>query len=187
MRLIRFDEVVEGFGGSVGYLRDVPVGDLGGPAGDGTSELVDLGWAGFVLEVVCELEGVLESEGGAVDLVDASHGFLRVPGCAHFAVGVTSVEESAQACLTAVADPLMRGGEEPAYPIEWVSFPASVSEGFVLDSSSYFVETLVGEADDVERVCYLEGVGQHPVIRLPVRTGHVQYRPADTPKPIRRL
>ena len=34
-----------------------------------------------------ELEGVLESEGGAVDLVDASHGFFRVPGCADFAVG----------------------------------------------------------------------------------------------------
>ena len=101
-------------------------------------------WAGFVLEVVCELEGVLESEGGAVDLVDASHGFLRVPGCAHFAVGVTSVEESAQAGLAAVADLVVGGGEEPPYPIEWVWFPASVSEGFVLDSSAYFVESLVG-------------------------------------------
>ena len=125
-----------------------------------------------MLEVVCELEGVSESEGGAVDLVDASHGFLRVPGCAHLPVGVTSIEESAQAGLAAVADLLMSGGEEPPYPIEWVSFPASVSEGFVLDSSAYFVETLVGEAADVERVCYLEGVGQHPVIRLPTRTGH---------------
>ena len=84
---------------SVGYLRDVPVGDLGGPAGDGTSQLVDLGWAGFVSEVVCELEGVSESEGGAVDPVDASHGFGCVPGCAHFAVGVTSVEETTQADL----------------------------------------------------------------------------------------
>ena len=129
---------------SVGYLRDVPVGDLGGPAGDGATQLVDLGWAGFVLEVVCELEGVSESEGGTLDPVDASYRFLRVPGGAHFAVGVTSVEETTQPCLTAVADPLMRSGEEPPYPIEWVSFPASVSEGFVLDSSSYFVETLVG-------------------------------------------
>ena len=31
-------------------------------------------------------------------------------------------------------------------------------EGFVLDSSSYFVESLVGEAYDVEGVCYLESV-----------------------------
>ena len=148
---------------SVGYLRDVPVGDLGGPAGDGTSQLVDLGWAGFVLEVVCELEGVLESEGGAVDLVDAPDGFLRVPGCAHFAVGVTSVEESTQPGLTAVADLVVGGGEEPPYPIQRVTFPASVSEGFVGDSSAYFVETLVGEAADTERVCYLHSVRQHPV------------------------
>ena len=40
-----FDEVVERFGGSVGHAGDVPVGDLGGPSGDGSSELVDLWWA----------------------------------------------------------------------------------------------------------------------------------------------
>ena len=121
---------------SVGYLRDVPVGDLGGPAGDGTSELVDLGWAGFVLEVVCELEGVSESEGGTFDPVDASYRFLGVPGCAYLPVGVTGVEETTQPGLTPVADPLMRGGEEPPYPIQRVILAASVSEGFVLDSSS---------------------------------------------------
>ena len=108
-------------------LGDVPVGDLGGPAGDGATELVDLGWAGFVLEVVCELEGVLESEGGAVDLVDASHGFGCVPGGADLAVGVTSVEEATQPGLTAVADFLGSGGEEAAYPIQRVIFAASVS------------------------------------------------------------
>ena len=42
----------------------------GGPAGDGTSELVDLGWAGFVLEVVCELEGVSESKDRTLDAFD---------------------------------------------------------------------------------------------------------------------
>ena len=122
-----------------------------------------------MLEVVCELEGVSESEGGTVDPVDASDGFGCVPGGADFAVGGTSVEESAQAGLAAVADPLVGGGEEAPYPIEWVSFPASVSEGFVLDSSAYFVETLVGEAADVERVCYLEGVRAAP-----------GYTPSDT-------
>ena len=81
-----------------------------GSSGDGTTQLVDLGWAGFVLEVVCELEGVLESEGGTVDPVDASDRFGCVPGCAHFAVGVTSIEETTQADLAPVADPLMRGG-----------------------------------------------------------------------------
>ena len=59
---------------------DVPVRDLGGPAADGSTQLVDLGWAGLVLEIARELQGVLESEGRCVDVVDAPHGFLRVPG-----------------------------------------------------------------------------------------------------------
>ena len=74
----------------------MPVGDLGGPVGDGTTQLVDLEWAGFVLEVVCELQGVSESEDRTLDLVDASHGFLCVPGGVHLAVGVTSIEETTQ-------------------------------------------------------------------------------------------
>ena len=121
---------------SVGYLRDVPVGDLGGPAADGATELVDLGWAGFVLEVVGELEGVSESEGGTVDPVDASYRFGCVPGCADFAVGIASVEETTQPGLTAVADPLMSGGEEAAYPIQRVILAASMPEGFVLGAAS---------------------------------------------------
>ena len=88
------------------------------------------------MEVVCELEGVSESEGGTLDPVDASYRFLRVPGCAHFAVGVTGIEETTQADLAPVADPLMRGGEEAAYPIQRVILAASMPEGFVLDSSS---------------------------------------------------
>ena len=50
-----FAEVVESFGGSVGYLRDLPVGDLSRPAADGAAQFVDLSWAGLVLEVVGEL------------------------------------------------------------------------------------------------------------------------------------
>ena len=81
-----------------------------------------------------------------------------MPGCADFAVGVTSVEEATQPGLTAVADPLMRGGEEPPYPIQRVILAASMPEGFVLGAASYLVETLVGEAYDVERVRYLHSV-----------------------------
>ena len=84
-------------------------------------------------------------------------------------MGVTSVEETTQPCLAAVADPLMGGGEEPPYPIQRVILASSMPEGFVLDSSSYFVETLVGQADDVEGVRYLQSVRQHPVVRLPIR------------------
>ena len=64
---------------------------------------------------------------GAVDPVDASYRFGCVPGCAYLPVGVTSIEEATQPGLTAVADPLMRGGEEAAYPIQRVVLAASVS------------------------------------------------------------
>ena len=89
-----------------------------------------------MLEVVCELEGVSESEGGTFDPVDAPYRLLGVPGGAYLAVGVTSIQKTTQPGLTAVADPLMSGGEEPAYPIQRVILAASMSEGFVLDSSS---------------------------------------------------
>ena len=80
-----------------------------------------------MLEVVCELEGVSESKDRSVDPVDAPYRFLRVPGCAYLAVGVTGIEETTQADLAPVADPLMRGGEEAAYPIQRVILAASVS------------------------------------------------------------
>ena len=37
MRLIRLMRLLRASVASVGYLRDVPVGDLGGPAGDGAT------------------------------------------------------------------------------------------------------------------------------------------------------
>ena len=54
--------------------------------------------------VVGELEGVSERDGGPVDLVDASYGFLGVPGGADFSVGVTGVEEATEAGSAPVAD-----------------------------------------------------------------------------------
>ena len=67
-----FDEVVECFGGLVRDSGLVPVGDLGQPAGEGTSELVHLRRAGLVLEVGGETGGVFDGDGGIVDPVDAS-------------------------------------------------------------------------------------------------------------------
>ena len=78
-----------------------------------------------MLEVVCELEGVSESKDRSVDPVDAPYRFGCVPGGAYLAVGVTGIEESAQAGLTAVADLVVGGGEEAAYPIQRVILAAS--------------------------------------------------------------
>ena len=116
----------------------------GCPAGDGPAQLVDLGWAGFVLEVVGELQGVAERDGDAVDVVDAPYCLFGVPGGADFSVGVTGVEETTQPCAASVADTFGSSLEETPRSIQWVAFAASVSEGFVLDPCADFVEALVG-------------------------------------------
>ena len=107
------------------------------------------------LGVVSQLEGVGERGGDAVYLVDASDGFFGVPGGAHFSVGVTGVQEATEPCLATVADAFGCGGEEPPYPIQRIAFSASVPEGFVLDPAPDFVEPLVSQPDDMERVCDL--------------------------------
>ena len=82
---------------------------------------------------------------------------------------ITSIEQSQEACLAAVADTFVGGGEEAAYPIEGVTLASSVAQSLVGDSASYLVETLVREADDVERVSYLPGVGQYLLVGHPIR------------------
>ena len=47
-------------------------------------------------KLVCEPEGVLESEDRTLDPVDVSDGFLRVPRGAHLPVGITSTKKTAQ-------------------------------------------------------------------------------------------
>jgi len=110
---------------------------------DGSHHASSAGSEAGTLEVVGELEGVSESDGGAVDLVDASHGFGGVPGCADFSVGVTGVEEATEAgwprSLIRSAADVSRRRIRYSGP----SFAAPVPEGFVLDPSAYFVESLI--------------------------------------------
>ncbi len=68
----------------------MPGGDLGVPADDGAAELVDLGRAVVVLEIVAEAQHVLVGEAG-VDVVDASDGLFGVPCGADLSVRVTGV------------------------------------------------------------------------------------------------
>ena len=70
---------------------------------------------------------VLDGEDRTLDPVDASYGFLRVPGQAYLSVEVTGVEKTTQSGVAAVADLLVGGREQPPYPIQRVSFPAPVS------------------------------------------------------------
>ena len=64
---------------------------------------------------------------GVSNPVDAPYHFLCVPGGAYLPVGVTGIEEATQSGLTAVADLVVGGGQEAAYPIQRVIFAASVS------------------------------------------------------------
>ena len=58
-----------------------------------------------------------------------------------------------------------------------------MAEGVVLDSAAHLVDVVVGEADDVERVGDLAGVGQRHVEGAPVRPGEPQHTPVDTLAP----
>ena len=73
---------------------------------------------------------------------------------------IAGFEEATEPGSTAVADAFAGGGEPPAYPIQRVSFAASVSEGVVLDPLSDFVESLVCQADHMERISDLSSLGQ---------------------------
>ncbi|MDE0169817.1 MAG: hypothetical protein OXS29_09910 [bacterium] len=55
------------------------------------------------MEVVGEPEGVSERDRWAVDPVDVSDGFLRVPGTVDLAVGVAGVEEATETGSASVA------------------------------------------------------------------------------------
>ena len=56
---------------------------------------------------------------------------------------------------------------------------AAVAESVVLGSAEHLVDAVVGEADHVERVGDLTGVGQRRVEGAPVRPGEVQHPPVD--------
>ena len=103
-----FHQIVGGLSGGVGDSGGVPVGDLLPPAPQGAPEPVDLfGHAGF-LEVGGELGDGGGAGLGAGDVIDGSEGLFGVPGVADLAVGVSGVEQAAQAGVSVVGDALRR-------------------------------------------------------------------------------
>ena len=121
------------------------------------------------MEVDSEPPAVGVGEGWIVDAVDPAEGFLGVPGHADFAVGVSSFEEAPQAAVPAVVEAFVGGGQQPAYPIQGIPFPAPVPEGFLLGAAADLVEAFVGQPHYMERISDLAGVGQHSVVGRPVR------------------
>ena len=73
-----FDEVVSGFGWSVGDPGGVPVKDLVPPVPDGAAEPVDLWGQVWVLELAGDFGDCGGAELGVGYAVDASQGFFGV-------------------------------------------------------------------------------------------------------------
>src|SRR5690606_23730181 len=105
-----------------------------------------LGWAGLVLEVVAEPFDELAGE-ARVDVVDATHGLLRMPRGAGLAPGIAGVEQSEQLGAALVVEPFVGLGQQPAGPVERIVLAAPVAEGLVLDAAADLVEALVRQLD----------------------------------------
>jgi len=157
----------------------VPGADLVGPAQDRAAELADLGRAVVVLEIVTELGDEGGGEVGIRDVVDAPHGFLRVPGSADLAAWVTSVEEPDELRSALVVESFGGFGEQAPASIQRAVLPAAVAEGVVLDPPSDLVEAPVRELHQMERIGDLVGVGEHRVERQTPGPRQVQHRPQD--------
>ena len=62
-------------------------------------------------------------------------------------------------------------------------FAAAVSHGLVLNAAPYFVEGVVAQPHDMERVRDLGRVGHRSAERGPIGAREVQRRPADLIEP----
>lgn len=133
-------------------------------------------------EGVGELAGPVEREGGVANPVDLTDGFLRQPRVGDLAALVARGEQAA-AALTGVIDEAFVGRDQhPAGAVQRVVLAAPVSEGLVLDAA-VGLEPFVGDADDVERVCDLDSLGQHGVGDGAVGARQVERDVADMVDP----
>lgn len=78
----------------------MPRNDLVLPSQDRSAEPVDLGWAGFVMQVGAELSDELGCGVGVVDGVDGSHQFFCVLGHANLVTWITSAQQALESVIT---------------------------------------------------------------------------------------
>ena len=87
------DQVVEGFGRTVGHPGQVEVADLVEPALDGPSELLDLGRHGPFHAVALELVEHLAGLVGVARAVEVPQALLDAVGDGHLGVRVAQLEQ----------------------------------------------------------------------------------------------
>jgi hypothetical protein len=147
-------------------------------------ERADLKRAGLVLKVDAELVDELAGEFGVGDLVDRPDDLLGVPGHAHVAPRIASVEQAPQLGFAAVVEALVGLGQQPPGPVERVVFAAPVADGLVLHPPPALVEFRVGQPHEMERISHLGHVAKGVVEGLAVRARRVQHPEADRLAPL---
>ena len=137
-----FDQVVDGFGGSVGDVASMPGHDLVLPPQQRAAERVDLRWTRVVLEIPAEpVDEHLGEVRIGVGIYLADHLF-GVPRRFHLTPGVPSSQQTQQFAATPVVEPFVGFGQQPSDPIQRIVLAAPMPQRFVLDPSPGFVELL---------------------------------------------
>ena len=98
-------------------------------------------------------------------------------------VGVAGVEQAQQPGPSLVVEAFVGPGQQTPGPIQRVDLAAPMAQSVVLHPASDFVETLVGQPHQMERVGDLDGVGQHRVEHGPIRPAQVHGHEIDVGQP----
>ena len=88
-----------------------------------------------------------------------------MPRQADLAAGIAGGEQAPELGIATLAEPFVRGDQQPPRPIERVVLAAAVAQGLVLDAAADLVEGVVAEPNDVERVRDLLSFAQRCVER----------------------
>ncbi len=136
------------------------------------------------MEILAESVNELGGDVGVVVRVNLADGLFGVPRGLDLVAGIAGAQQAEELGATGLAEPLISSSEQSPDPIQRIVLAASVAEGLVLDPAAALVQLGVREADHVERVGDLGGVGQHRVVDRPVRSGQIQGRPADPAAPL---
>lgn len=155
-----FDQIIDRLCRPVRGACLVPGCDLGAPTTQCPSQCLDLNRVVLGAELTDDL---IEQLTGGVRVgmrVIPAHGFFREPCHPHLPVWVTGLEESQQLGLATSVEAFSTLGQQASAAEQRIVLVATMTEGLVLGSAAAFIETLVGQLDDMERIGNLDCCGE---------------------------